>query len=67
VAGARWHRHLRTADQARVFVTACRFQAGSGRYAWLNTVVGVLEGVLDTTADLPAAQGRMFECRSTLA
>jgi hypothetical protein len=48
-------------------VTACRFPADGGRYAWLNTVVGVLEGVLDTTADPATAQGRMFECRPTLA
>jgi hypothetical protein len=56
---------LRPADGARVFVTACRFLAGSSRFAWLNTVVGVLEGVLDTQTG--GAHGRMFECRPTLA
>ena len=55
---------LRPEDGARVFVTACRFVAGSARFAWLNTVVGVLEGVLDTGTG--GAHARMFECRPTL-
>ena len=38
---------LRTEDQARVFVTSCRFRTGESRYEWLNTVFGILEGVLD--------------------
>jgi len=58
---------LRAADAARVFVTACRFRTDSERYAWLNTVVGVLEGVLDTVGVGGTAHGRMHECRATLA
>ena len=57
---------LRQEDQARVFVTACRFRTGSERHGWLNTVVGVLEGVLDTVAVLGTARARMYECRPTL-
>jgi hypothetical protein len=57
---------LRTADAARVFVTACRFRTGSEQYAWLNTVVGVLEGVLDTVGVGGKAHGRIHECRATL-
>ena len=58
---------LRQEDQARVFVTACRFRTGSERHAWLNTVMGVLEGVLDTVAVHGTARGRMYECRPTMA
>jgi hypothetical protein len=36
------------ADDARVFVTSLTFRTADSRYAWLNTVFGVLEGVLDT-------------------
>jgi hypothetical protein len=58
---------LREADGARVFVTACRFRTGDERYAWLNTVVGVLEGVLGAVALEGRARGRVFECRPTLS
>jgi hypothetical protein len=57
---------LRPSDGARVFVTACRFRTGDERYGWVNTVVGVLEGVLDSVAVGGAARGRLFECRTTL-
>jgi hypothetical protein len=57
---------LRAADQARVFVTACRFMTGDERYRWLNTVVGVLEGMLDTVGVGGKAHGRLYECRATL-
>ena len=57
---------LRPHDGARVFVTACRFRTGSERYAWLNTVVGVLEGVLDAVAVGGTARGRVYECRATI-
>ena len=57
---------LRPADAARVFVTACRFRTDGERYAWLNTVVGVLEGVLDTVGVGGKAHGRIHECRATL-
>ncbi len=58
---------LRPADEARVFVTACRFRAGDKRYAWLNAVFGVLEGVLDRVAVGGKARGGLFECRATLS
>jgi uncharacterized protein DUF3237 len=54
---------LRPFDDARVFVTACRFRTGDERYGWLNTVVGVLEGVLGTVAVGGTARGTIFECR----
>jgi hypothetical protein len=56
---------LRESDQARVFVTACRFRTGDERYAWTNTVVGVLEGVLGTVAVGGEARGTVYECRPT--
>lgn len=58
---------LRPSDGARVFVTSARFRTGDERYAWLNTVLGVLEGVLDSVAVGGAARARLFECRPTLA
>ena len=58
---------LRASDEARVFVTACRFRTGDERYAWLNTVVGVLEGVLGTVAVGGEAHGTVYECRPTAA
>jgi hypothetical protein len=58
---------LRPSDGARVFVTACRFRTGDERYGWVNTVVGVLEGVLEAVAVGGTAHGRLFECRATLA
>jgi hypothetical protein len=57
---------LRTSDDARVFVTACRFRTGDERYAWMNTVLGVVEGVLGTVAVGGEARGRLFECRPTV-
>jgi hypothetical protein len=58
---------LRASDEARVFVTACRFRTGDERYRWMNTVVGVLEGVLSSVAVGGEAHGRLFECRATLS
>jgi hypothetical protein len=58
---------LRPSDEARVFVTACRFRTGDERYAWLNTVVGVLEGVLGSVAVGGEARGTVFECRPTVS
>jgi len=57
---------LRPSDGARVFVTACRFRTGDERYGWVNTVVGVLKGVLDSVAFGGTARARLFECRATL-
>ncbi len=58
---------LRPSDEARVFVTACRFRTGDERYAWLNSVFGVLEGVLARLAVGGGARGRLFECRATVS
>jgi hypothetical protein len=58
---------LRASDNARVFVTACRFRTGDERYAWTNTVLGVLEGVLGTIAVGGTARGIVFECRTTIS
>ena len=58
---------LRQQDDARVFVTAFRFRTGDERYAWLNTVVGALEGVLDSVGVGGVARGRLFECLPTIA
>jgi hypothetical protein len=58
---------LRPSDEARVFVTTCRFRTGDERYTWLNTVFGVLEGVLDSVAVGGSARGHVFECRATVA
>lgn len=55
---------LRTSDEARVFTTSLTFRTGETRYAWLNTSLGLIEGVLDT-ADA-VARLRAFECRPTI-
>ncbi len=56
----------REEDSARLFVTSARFHTGDERYAWLNHIVGIMEGVLDTSEHLPKALARLFECRQTL-
>ena len=56
---------LRPQDNARVFVTTFRFRTGNEQYAWLNTVFGVLEGVLDSVGVGGVARGELFECRAT--
>jgi hypothetical protein len=58
---------LRASDDARVFVTSCRFRTGDERYEWINSVMGVLEGVLGSVAVGGEAHGRLFECRATLS
>ena len=58
---------LRPDDGARVFVTACRFRTGDAALGWLNGVVGVLEGVLDTVGVGGVARGRIYECRATIS
>jgi hypothetical protein len=55
---------LRAADNARLFVTSVRFRAAEERYRWLDTVLGVLDGVLDSVGVSGQARGQMFECRS---
>jgi hypothetical protein len=58
---------LRASDDARVFVTSCRFRTGDERYKWVNSVMGMLEGVLGSVAVGGEAHGRLFECRATLS
>ena len=57
---------LRQADGARVFVTSMRFRTGDERYAWLNSVFAVLEGVLDNVQVGGRARGRLLECHATV-
>lgn len=58
---------LRAEDTARVFVTTFRFRTGDEGYSWLNTVFGVLEGVLDSVGVGGTARGRLYECRATVS
>ena len=57
---------LRAQDGARVFVTSLAFRTGDTRYAWLNTVFGMLEGVLDAVAVGGTARGRAYRCEPTI-
>lgn len=57
---------LRSADEARVFVTTFRCRTGDQRYGWLNTLFGVLDGVLDQVAVGGQARGELWECESTV-
>ncbi len=58
---------LRKEDGARVFITTFRFRTGDDRYAWLNTVFGLLEGVLDSVGVGGVARGLLYECRASVA
>lgn len=58
---------LRPADNARVFVTRCRFRTGDDRYSWLNSVFGLLEGILDSVGVGGRARGQLYECRATVS
>jgi hypothetical protein len=58
--------NLRPSDQARVFATALTLRTGDPRYAWLNTFLGVVEGVLDTVAVGGVARIRAYRCTPTL-
>lgn len=55
---------LREPDDARVFTTTFRFRTGADRYGWLNTVFGVLEGILDLGTGV--ARGRAYTCEPTV-
>lgn len=56
---------LRAEDKARVFTTSLGLRSGDPRYDWVNTVFGVVEGVLDSAMD--KAQARAFLCENDLA
>lgn len=58
--------NLRASDNARVFATSLTFRTGDLRYAWLNTFLGVVEGVLDTVAVGGVARIRAYRCEPTL-
>jgi hypothetical protein len=55
---------LRPTDKARVFTTSLSLRTGDARYAWVNTLFGVVEGVLNPAMD--KAQARAFACENTL-
>jgi hypothetical protein len=57
---------LRHEDDARVFVTTCRYRTGDASYAWLHTTSGVLEGVLDSVGVGVTERGRLYACQATL-
>lgn len=57
---------LRAEDGARVFVTSIRFRTGDEHYGWVNTVVGVAEGILDSVNVGGRARGHVYECRPTV-
>lgn len=57
---------LRPVDQARVFVTSIAFRTGDSRYSWLNTVIGVVEGVLDSVSVGGSARLRAYTCEATI-
>jgi len=56
---------LRVEDKARVFTTSLELRSGDARYAWVNSIFGVVERVLDTAMD--KAQARAFLCENDLA
>ncbi len=56
---------LRPADKARVITAAVTFRTGAEPHAWLNTVFGVYEGVLDTVSAGGIARGRVYQCEPT--
>ncbi len=68
---------LRTDDGATIYLelnglailrkedtTSLTLRSGEERYAWVNDVLGVVEGVLNTQTDQAVA--RAYECRNTL-
>ena len=57
---------LRESDGARVFTTSCRFRVAESRYAWLNTTVAIVEGILDAVKVGGVARAQVHECRPTI-
>lgn len=58
--------NLRRHDQARVFVTSLQFRTGDPRYEWLNSVVAIVEGVLDSVSVGGTARVRAYSCEATI-
>lgn len=58
--------NLRPSDQARVFVTSLQFRTGDPNYRWLNSVVALVEGVLDSVTVGGTARVRAFTCEATI-
>jgi hypothetical protein len=58
--------NLREADNARVFATSLTFRTGDPRYAWLNSFMGVLEGVLDNVGVGGTARIRAYRCAPSI-
>lgn len=56
----------RASDGARVVTAAITFRTGDPRYAWLNTVFAVTEGLLDTVAAGGVVRHRVFHCEPTI-
>jgi Protein of unknown function (DUF3237) len=56
----------RSTDGARVVTAAITFRTGDPRYAWLNTIFAVTEGVLNTVAAGGAVHHRVYRCEPTL-
>ena len=56
---------LRPEDRARVFTTSLSLRTGDARYAWVDNVVGAVEGIINTTTD--KAIVRAFVCENALA
>ncbi len=53
---------VRDDGEGRDITANCRFTTGDATYAWLNTVVGVVEGRI--TADARRIQMSVYECVS---
>ena len=55
---------LGESDEARIFVAAVRFRTGEAQYGWLNQLLAVVEGLLDTNSG--SARARLYECIATV-
>lgn len=57
----------RQTDGARVFTTTFRCRTGAADHAWVNTLFGVVEGVLDSVGVGGVARGRVYACQPTIS
>lgn len=58
--------NLRESDNARVFTTSLTFRTREQQYAWLNTFLGLVEGVLDSVGVGGIARLRAYRCKPTI-